>query len=120
MEMSDAAWLPSTSPQAAAAEQRYRDIIAGKLAVTIATAAPTPGEPKKEKGKKEGKAKDDKKKEKKGEEDSARRRLPRYNYFIRPSTHPSFFPGRATDLYVNGQKVTNPEFQASVERAHGT
>lgn len=96
MEMDDAAWLPSTSLQAAAAEQRYRDILAGKLFITPHGVAQE---------RKQGRKKKEKKK---NEEESARRRcwMPRCNYFIWPSTHPSFFSGRATDLYVNGQKVS--------------
>lgn len=93
MELCDAAWLSSISAEAAATEAAYAACLADQ---PVAATKPVAAE-KKEKTKKGEK--------KKSDEDTARRRLPRHSYFMRPSAHPSFFPGRAADLYVNGQKV---------------
>jgi hypothetical protein len=99
MELCDAAWLSSTSAEAAASEALYQARLAGKGSVGGVPAAGTEKEQKKEKAKKGEKKKTE------ADEDTARRRLPRHTYFMRPSSHPSFFPGRVADLYVNGQKV---------------
>ena len=106
MKLCDAKWVPSASAEATVSETLCAARLAGQGVATTQAVAVAENKQKAEGDKgDEGDEGNERDERKKGKDEETGRRPPRHSYFLRPSSHPSFFPGRAADIYVNGQQV---------------